>query len=255
MDNFKLYAEYYNLLYKDKDYAGEADYIDGFIRKYTNETKTILDLGCGTGRHAYELFKKGYKLTGVDISENMLKMADNLPKNDIEFVKGDVRTVELSKKFDVVISLFHVLSYQQTNDDVVSMLNTVKKHLKPGGLFICDCWYGPGVMNDKPEVRNRELENDRVKIFRKAEPEIHYDRNIVDVNYTLKIEDKTDSTISEVKETHCMRYFFNPEIRLFMDIKELKVLCDEEWLTGKELGADSWNAVYVCKNTGLEVKS
>lgn len=50
-------------------------------------------------------------------------------------------------------SLFHVLRYQITNNDVLDMLSTVKLHLKPGGLFILEFWYGPAVLMDRPEKR------------------------------------------------------------------------------------------------------
>ncbi len=75
MATFGNYSRYYNLLYKDKDYRGEAGFIHDLIRKYSPEAKTILDLGCGTGRHDLLLAKKGYAITGVDMSEEMLLIA------------------------------------------------------------------------------------------------------------------------------------------------------------------------------------
>lgn len=216
MENFNLYAEYYNLLYKDKNYLKEAEYVEKLFLKSNPNAKTILDLGCGSGRHAYEFYRKGYKVTGVDISEGMLDLAKNLPPNDINFSFGDVRDVNLDQKFDVVVSLFHVLSYQQTNQDVIDFFSTAKKHLNPGGVFICDCWYGPGVLTEMPTVRKKELENENVKITRIAEPEIHFNSNIVDVNYSLIIVDRRTSIASEIKETHRMRYFFQPELELFL---------------------------------------
>ena len=247
MDNFNTYAEYYNLLYKDKDYKAEADYIDSLIKKFSSSSASVLDLGCGTGRHAYELYKMGYSVTGIDMSTNMLKMTDNLPENNIEFHLGDVRNIDLQKQYDVVISLFHVLSYQQTNADVLAMLNTVNKHLKNNGIFIVDCWYGPGVMNDRPTIRRKELENENIKIDRLAEPVMHFDKNIVDVNYTLNVEEKSTGNRSEIKETHSMRYFFNPEILLLAQCASFEVLLAQEWLSGNELNEMTWNAVYICR--------
>jgi len=77
MSVFNKYSRYYNLLYRDKDYAGEADYVHELIRKYSPDAKSLLDLGCGTGRHAFPLAKKGYSVTGVDISEEMLAVASS----------------------------------------------------------------------------------------------------------------------------------------------------------------------------------
>ena len=77
MDVFNLYARYYNLLYKEKDYAGEAEYVHKLIQKYQPGAKSILDLGCGTGRHDILLAEKGYSVTGVDRSEEMLAVANS----------------------------------------------------------------------------------------------------------------------------------------------------------------------------------
>ena len=66
---FDRYAQYYDLFYREKDYRGEVDYVDALIKRYaTNDARTILDLGCGTGGHAVLLAQKGYHVTGVDRS-------------------------------------------------------------------------------------------------------------------------------------------------------------------------------------------
>ena len=248
MDNFKLYAEYYNLLYKNKDYKAEADYVEKLFLELNPDSKSILDLGCGSGKHAFEFYKKGYSVTGVDLSDMMLKLTGELPPNDIEFLKGDVRNVNLNRKFDVVVSLLHVLSYQQTNEDIKAFFSAATKHLKPGGVLIFDFWYGPGVLNDKPVVRKRDLENDKVKITRIAEPEIHYDQNIVDVNYTMLINDKIGKHFSEIKETHKMRFLFSPELDLFSSLTGLKIKGKYEWMKSGDLSGTPWNAVFVLLN-------
>ena len=75
MDVFGNYAKYYNLLYNDKDYAEEADYIENLIKKHHPAAKTVLDLGCGTGRHDFQLSGKGFSVVGVDRSDEMLTTA------------------------------------------------------------------------------------------------------------------------------------------------------------------------------------
>lgn len=241
-NNFNFYAEYYDLLYKDKDYKSESDYVHGIIQSKNPEAKTILDLGCGTGKHAYEFYLKGYEVTGIDLSDTMLKVAKTLPENSIDFLKADVRNIELNKKFDVVVSLFHVLSYQKTNNDVGQFFKSIKKHLKPNGIFICDFWHGPGVMNDKPSLRKKIFENDKYKIIRIAEPAIHYHQDVVDVNYTVLVLNKEDGKLNEIHETHEMRYFFSQEISLFL--RECGLIAEEfrEWLSDELPGDYSWNA-------------
>jgi SAM-dependent methyltransferase len=247
MDNFKLYAEYYNLLYKDKKYKAEADYVEKLFLELKPDAKTILDLGCGSGKHGYEFYKKGYEVTGVDLSEMMLDLAKELPENNIEFQIGDVRTIEINKKFDVVVSLFHVLSYQQSNEDVDKFFKTAKNHLAPGGILICDFWYGPGVLNDKPVVRKKVLENEIIKIIRIAEPVIHFDKNIVDVNYTMLINNKSTSIQTEINEQHKMRYFFLPEVELFAEKSGFNIINEHEWMSQNKPSGMSWNSVIVLR--------
>ena len=99
MKVFNAYAKYYDLLYKNKDYNKEADYISRFIKKYKPDTKTILDLGCGTGRHDLHLSVKGFDITGVELSEDMYSAAVNLSKeNGIKNNSLKVRYSGLHKK-------------------------------------------------------------------------------------------------------------------------------------------------------------
>src|SRR5450432_1981030 len=72
MSVFGAYSRYYDLLYRDKDYAAEASYVRSLIGQHCPAATSILDLGCGTGRHALLLAEHGYRVTGVDGSPDML---------------------------------------------------------------------------------------------------------------------------------------------------------------------------------------
>ncbi|MFM6813006.1 MAG: class I SAM-dependent DNA methyltransferase, partial [Dolichospermum sp.] len=117
MTVFGNYSRYYDLLYQDKDYLAEAKFIHDLIQTHAPSAKTILELGCGTGRHAELLANYGYQIHGVDRSLEMLNSAkDRLTNIDpqvaslLKFSQGDVRTVDINQQFDVIISLFHVVS-------------------------------------------------------------------------------------------------------------------------------------------------
>ena len=254
MSTFKYYAEYYNLLYANKDYAEETNFIDKIIKKNAPSAKTILNIGCGTGNHDFLLAKLGYCITGVDLSEDMLKVANqnrNGKKNSIDnpfFIKGDIRDIKLDKQFDVITALFHVVSYLPTNQDVSRAFKTVKEHLKPGGIFIFDVWYGPAVLACKPEVRFKRMENEKISVSRVAEPVIYPEANIVDVNYTVFVKEKSTASYEEFKETHKMRYFFTPELNNFLTEKKMSVLFSGEWMSDNTPGLDTWGVYFVAKN-------
>jgi len=247
MNNFNKYSEYYELLYKDKDYSGEVRYIEELIESHTNiKPESILDLGCGTGRHASIFTQKDYKVTGVDKSATMLQIArKNYP--NIEFVEADVTKVNLNQQFDVVVSLFHVASYMIYNFQFEAYLQTAYNHLKQNGLFIFDFWYGPAVLSDPPETRIKRLGNNNMKITRIAEPSMNPNTNIVDVNYEIVIEAPYQSTIERIKELHQMRYWFLPELQFLLDKHNLSCISAFKWLEFRNLDFDSWYGVIVCK--------
>lgn len=240
------YAAYYNLLYREKDYAGEAAYIDGLVRQHCPAAQSILNLGCGTGQHDVELIKLGYQEgVGVDRSKEMLALAEaRLQGMDIapplSFCCGDVRTIRLNREFDAVLSLFHVVSYQQSDADLAAVFATAAGHLAQGGLFVFDCWYGPAVLHQLPSVRVKRLEDAAVSVTRIAEPVMHTAENSVDVRYQLFIKDKLTGQVEEIHETHRMRYLFLPEIRSLFQAAGMNMVFAQEWRTGKDPGCDTW---------------
>ena len=250
---FADYARYYDLLYRDKDYAAEAEYVAGLIRKFHPSARTILELGSGTGIHASMLAVKGFTVHGIERSPEMLARSQTLTENRaagdgrLTFTTGDIREIRLTKRFDAVIALFHVISYQTTNEDVTAAFKTARDHLNPGGVFIFDIWYGPAVLTERPVVRIKRMVDDQNEITRLAEPILHPNENKVDVNYHLFVRDLKTQTVSELKETHAMRYFFKPEIELLAARAGCHCSHAEEWLSGKTIGCDTWGVCFVMK--------
>ncbi|WP_026488630.1 class I SAM-dependent DNA methyltransferase [Butyrivibrio sp. XBB1001] len=245
MKTFDDYAYYYNAFYGDKDYSSEADVVTGFINKYRPSVKSILDMGCGTGRHDFELAKRGYEASGIDLSENMIQIANANRHANTNFSVADVRSYRGDTLFDAAISMFHVMSYQTTDDDLIKAFETAKTNLKANGLFIFDAWYGPGVLTDKPAVRVKKVEDDNNLIIRTATPEFHVDRNIVDVNYDVYVINKRTNEAKEIKETHSMRYLFRPEVERMLSSVGFKLLECSDCNTLKNTSFDSWTAYFV----------
>jgi len=251
---FDEYARYYDLLYQDKDYQAEADYVASLIRRFHPHARFILELGSGTGIHASILAKQGFYVYGVERSPEMLSRSLNLLENTnqaerqrLSFVLGDIRNIRLSKRFDAVMALFHVISYQTTNDDVIAAFRTAREHLNPDGLFIFDIWYGPAVLTQRPEVRIKRIADEKIEVTRIAEPVLYPNENLVDVNYHIFVRDRETDNVKELKETHVMRYFFQPEIDRIADQSGFSVLHAEEWMTGNPLDQNTWGAVIILR--------
>jgi SAM-dependent methyltransferase len=141
---------------------------------------------------------------------------------------------------DAVISLFHVMSYQTANADLEAAMATAAAHLRPGGVFLFDFWYGPAVLSDPPVVRVKRLEDEAISVIRLAEPELQPNRNQVIVNYQVLIKDKSTGLNQEVRESHCMRYLFLPELEYLLEHQGLRMAGSGAWCSGRPLGRDTW---------------
>lgn len=246
------YARYYNLLYKDKDYRQETNFVLSILKVCGCIPRTLLDLGCGTGRHALEVAMQGIAVTGVDLSQTMLAMgreeferANGFTAHGLTLpclLLGDTRNVRLGKTFDAVTSLFHVMSYQNTEEDALAELETAMLHLQPGGVFLFDFWYGPGVLTDPPTERDKVMENEELLVHRHAKPVHRTTDNIVEVHYTIELTDKITGAHSLLKEMHSMRYWFMPELRYLAKVCGFKVVGEGAWMQAEGAPANAWNA-------------
>jgi SAM-dependent methyltransferase len=251
---FGSYSRYYDLLYGEKDYGAESRYVAALIKRYAPETRTILELGCGTGGHAAEFALAGYNVRGVDLSPGMLERANakreatpGAAAARLSFSQGDLRELRLGDRFDAVVSLFHVMSYQTTNKDLLASFATAREHLKSGGVFLFDCWYGPGVLSDPPQRRDKCVEGSTLSLRRVAEPVMHPEENIVEVNYTLHVREGKSSSEETIRETHRMRYLFTPEIQLMLELNQMEFVASREWMSETEPTLCSWNACFIAR--------
>lgn len=251
---FDAYAGYYDELYRDKDYAGEAAYVSSHIRRHCPKAESILELGCGTGAHAEHLARDGFLVHGVDISDRMVsgakarqgRLATDIASR-LGFEVGDARSVRTGRKYDVVVSLFHVMSYQVGNSDLQAVVSTAAEHLEPGGLFLFDYWYGPAVLSEKPSVRVKRYENESMRIIRIGEPDLRASENVVRVNYQVLIEEKKSGKLHEIHETHPMRYLFLPEVASMLAGSRLQAVDACEWMTSNPPSATTWNVCSVAR--------
>lgn len=207
------YAAAYDQLYRDKDYQAECDLLERIFDRFARgAVRRLLDLGCGTGNHALPLAARGFDVVGVDRSNEMLDIARGRAFSPVRFELGDVTSVRLGESFDAALMMFAVLGYQVRTDDVTAALRTARAHLTPGGLFVCDVWYGPAVLAQRPADRTRVLDlAGGGQLIRVASGELDVHQDACLVRYRVwSIDDRRVTT--ETREEHLMRYFFEPEL-------------------------------------------
>ncbi|MRR38063.1 class I SAM-dependent methyltransferase, partial [bacterium] len=227
----RCYSDEYDLLYQEKNYEAECDMIEEAFRRFSKRrVRSILDLGCGTGNHAIPLSNRGYRVTGVDRSQDMLRharskaarMTPRIP-HPPSFVAGDLRSLKLHRQFDAALMMFAVLGYQVTNQDALDALENVRRHLRPGGIFIFDYWHGPAVLALRPGDRVKMVPTPEGKVIRITQPAMDVNRHTVTVNFTL-IRQHRSRIAHEASESHCMRFFFPLEIDLLLKAAGLSLL-------------------------------
>jgi len=244
---FNAYSRYYDLLYRDKDYIAEAEYIAGLLERFGVLGRRLLEVGSGTGKHGRLLAKRGYEVTGIERSAEMVAKAQAEVAPGFSCQQGDICTVQLGQTFDAVLSLFHVVSYQISNDAVKAVFARAAEHLEAGGLFVFDVWFSSAVYAQKPEVRVKRMADEAIEITRIAEPVLYPNENRVDVNYTIFARELASGAVETMTETHPMRHFSLPELDLLSQMHGFAVVGVEEFLAGNRPSEETWGVCLILK--------
>ena len=140
-DPYTVLAEVYDEVMANVDYELWADFIDEVIQINHPNATEVLELACGTGLFSFELEKLGYNITPTDKSLKMLEKArENVRHFDsnLQFEQADFLNINLSRRFDIVLSVFDSVNYLMDEASLLRMFSKVKQTLKPDGLFIFD---------------------------------------------------------------------------------------------------------------------
>lgn len=241
---FKKYAKYYDTAYQNKNYQKESEFLIKAINKFSPiRVKNILSLGCGTAGHDIMMAKKGFSITGIDGSKEMIAIAKKKAKDsgiDITFKVSDVTKFQLDKKFDFAMAMFNIVGYMTENDKMEKMLKNVSKSLKGNGLFVFDCWYGPAVLKSRPENKDKKIDEG---LIRKTTQKLDIEKSIIDINFNIVENGK-----SQVKENHKMRFWYLPELRYFLEKSGFRFVKVCNFLDlNSNISEDDWNIFVVAQ--------
>jgi len=167
-------------LYKHRDVEEARQALDLFVSvcKTTPSSSLVLDLACGTGRHAFELSRRGYRVCAVDLSETLLAVAKKRKTMrhtaSLSLVRADMRALPFRQSFDAVVQLFTAFGYFTSDAENIDVVATVASVLHPGGWYMLDFLNADAVRNQlEPytETRSngfhitqiRRIENNRVE--------------------------------------------------------------------------------------------
>ncbi len=237
-NNFIKYAPYYDYFNAGKNYTEESLYVDDLIKKFRPSAEDILDIGCGTGLHAIELAKQKYNVVGIDINREMIDIANTKNKDPnlkLKFFSDPDQNFISNKKFDVVVSLFHVTSYQAREDSVIKFFDSALRNLEKGGIFIFDYWFTPAVHFLKLEDRIKSIVVKGKPIQKLVKPTI-ISSNLFNIDISISSENH------EINESHLMRSFIPEDFNKLVNFKLIESFA---WLTSEAPNSTNWTAVSV----------
>ncbi|MCO6041143.1 class I SAM-dependent methyltransferase [Thermococcus alcaliphilus] len=174
---YTVLAEYYDAIYRKRAerVKMEIDFVEEIFKNDAKrEVKRILDLACGTGIPTLELAERGYDVIGLDLHEEMLKVARRKAEErglGVEFLQGDALEITFENEFDAITMFFSSIMYFD-EENLKKLFNGVVKALRPGGVFIADfpCWFYGG--SNGPIVWDEQKGEEKLVItdWREVEP-------------------------------------------------------------------------------------
>jgi len=248
---FGQYAQYYDVIYKNKDYKQECAYVQQLFRKHAHkEIKTILDLGCGTAGHIIPFIDEGYKIVGVDASTQMLKYAEQKLENlelKAELIKGKMQSIQLNRKFDAVLCLFSSIDYLTNKKDLMSMLENTAQHMKKSSLFIFDFWNENAISSHYSPSKKGLFKSNGNMVERRSTTKIYASKRLCEVNYTCSLKRNGRHTKLD-KEKHLLRYFGVDEMKNYLKTAGLGVIDVHPYLniSGK-IKKNTWDITMVAQ--------
>ncbi len=139
--SYGRFAHVYDILMENVPYDHWVQLFEERMKSLHPDGAEVLDIACGTGEFSVRLAKRGYAVTGVDLSEEMLVVAKEKSENmklSIPFYLQDMTELEMGKQYDGIVIFCDSLNYLQEEEDVKNTFRKVFEHLKEGGLFMFD---------------------------------------------------------------------------------------------------------------------
>lgn len=226
---YKIFSKLYDKFMKYSDYGAWENQVEELIKEGKPNGNTLLDIGCGTGELLLRM-AKNYKCDGMDLSEDMLKIAfKKLKHREVGLFLGNMIDFDTGKIYDIMVSLFDTVNHILTLDELECHFKSVYKSLNPNGIYIFD------VVDRK--FMNEMFPNDLFVDNRKDltciwEHEIDGGIDYIDATYFLK---NSRGSWDKLTESYTKKIFTEDEIKksvLNANLKLIKILINDK-IAGK----------------------
>ena len=235
-----LHARHYDLIYAAKPYADEARFVHHLLG---GAPGLLLDVACGSGRHAVEFARLGWQVSGVDYSPDLLERA-RASSAEIQFFEQDMRALDVpGGPFDAITCLFDSIGYPQDNDGIVAALAGMRSHLPRAGRVAVEFLHAPAMLAHADPVRVRRWElPDGGELLRVSETEIDPTAMTMHVRYEL-VALAADGRYERGEERQSNRFFAIEEMRALMALAGLRVERFVRAYEDGEIGPDTFHVI------------
>ncbi len=185
----RKFSKYYDCITGHKDYETETQRLAGLIKEHVNKSGArLLDVGCGTGTHAALLKDKGFSVVGIDVSREMIEVAQDKHKG-VKFLACDVADLN-DQGFEFSYSLYNVVNCLGSLDGLMAYFKAISARLVPGALFFVEAWNPIAVIAVPPAEVTREFEVGDEKILRKVHPRPDFVNQRLELIYDISVSKK-----------------------------------------------------------------
>lgn len=216
-------AEFYDLIRQYRDYDSECNFTDSIIQRRYPKAKNVLDIFCGTGEHAIKMAKRGYVVTAIDASPDMINLAKEKTKRagvSIAYHCTDIKNFVPTGKYDAAYCLGYTFLYMLTHNDVMDFFKIIHNALVPEGVFLVDFINGWSLV--KEPTRDKYLyQNDKVKISQFEQTSLNKQERSMHIEYCYLI-DRNDGSVKTIFAEEDLRIFFDDEVQTLMYISGFK---------------------------------
>jgi SAM-dependent methyltransferase len=225
--NLRTFAKYYDQIYlKRNDYKSESEIVQNIIRRFERKpSRTLLDVGCGTGEHLKHL-SQHFRCTGLDISKEMVNTARSKVPS-VRFEVADMMDFRLRDRFDVITCLGSSVGYVRNFRNLVRTLRNFYHHLSNDGLALVEPWVFKKDFR-KGNVSIDAYEDGKMKLVRMGTSKLTGSYWLVHFHYLIGV----NGEIKHTKEIHKMiAADYEDYVKGFnlAGYNELKFLGENEW--------------------------
>lgn len=257
-DYHAAFAALYDTLYRERDIEGEAADAAALLGVDDGGDREILDFGCGTGSHALALAKRGVSVTGYDVSEAMIAIANDKRRDKaaarLTFASGTFDSFRRhcgGRSFDGAMSLFNVFNCMPSPAVMLDHLRGIRSQLADGARTLIEVWNGAAVFLDAPRPDVKHLAapgHPSRELVRILVPELDRIRQSCRLKYRILTLDRADGSFTEFESVHDLLFLTPVQYRHLFELAEFEVL-DEfpKRRPGQPIDAGTWYISYLLR--------